>query len=101
MPENGPWLSLDFETHSDIDLTKTGVYRYVESIHTGVWCAAWTIGDEAVQLWRKGDPPPERMFDHVRGGGLVRAWNAQFERIVWNGVMARRFGWRGSCASIP
>ena len=90
---DGPWLSLDFETFSDIDLTKTGVYRYVESTNTGVWCAAWTIADEAVQLWRKGDPPPLRMFEHVRSGGLVRAWNAQFERIVWNGVMARRFGW--------
>lgn len=92
MPHD-PWLSLDFETFSDMPLPKTGVYRYVESPHTGVWCAAWAIDDEPVQVWRKGEPCPPEIVEHVEKGRRVRAWNAQFERIVWNGVLHRRAGW--------
>ena len=67
------WLSIDFETRSDIDLTKTGVYRYVESPHTAVTRMGYAFDYEPVQLWRKHEPPPARVFEHVRQGGKVRA----------------------------
>ena len=87
------WLSVDFETRSDIDLTKTGVYRYVESPHTAVTRMGYAFDFEPVQLWRKGEPPPARVLDHVKQGGKIRAFNAQFERIMWNGVLALKEGW--------
>lgn len=87
------WLSVDFETRSDIDLTKTGVYRYVESPHTSVTRMGYAFDYEPVNLWRKGELLPRRVFEHVREGGKVRAFNAQFERIMWNGVLALKEGW--------
>src|SRR5262245_9947488 len=87
------WLSGDFETRSTTDLTKTGVYRYVQDRNTDVWCMAYAFDDEPVALWVIGQPIPQRVRDHIASGGKFRAWNAQFERAIWNYVMAYRYGW--------
>jgi DNA polymerase len=36
---------------------------------------------------------PARIRDHIKAGGEIRAWNAQFERIIWNEIMVKRYGW--------
>ena len=86
------WLSIDFETRSTVDLRKTGVYPYAAHPTTDVWCAAYAFDDGPVEVWRIGEPCPDELAIHVMCGGTLRAWNAQFERVIWNNVMAR-YGW--------
>jgi DNA polymerase len=86
-------LHIDFETRSIVDLKTAGVYVYADHPLTDVTCAAYAFDDGPVQLWRNGDPCPGDIFDHVLDGGIVTAHNAQFERILWGGPLARKHGW--------
>ena len=92
-------LSIDFETRSTVNLTKTGVYPYAANPHTGIWCMAYAFDDEPVDIWVPGDLGggirgiiPQHVVNHVLYGKEIRAWNAQFERIIWNEIMVRRYG---------
>jgi hypothetical protein len=85
-------LALDFETRSTVDLKATGVYPYAQHPTTDVWCCAWTFGTEAPALWWPGEPLPARIVEHIRAGGRLRAWNAQFERVIWREIMVPRYG---------
>lgn len=87
------FISLDVETRSVTDLRVTGVYRYVEDPTTDVWCAAYRIDDGPIRLWHNGDPFPSDMDAALADGAYVRAWNAQFERLIWRDVLAPRHGW--------
>ena len=88
-----PILSLDYETRSVCPLPIEGVYRYARHPSTDITCAAWAIDDGAIGLWVPGDPLPEELIEHVAAGGLVRAWNAAFERLIWWHVAQVRHGW--------
>lgn len=85
------YLSVDFETRSAVDLTATGVYRYAEDESTDVWCMAWAIGEAEPSLWRPGDPVPKELEAWVLDGSPLRAWNAQFERTIWNEILVKRY----------
>ena len=86
-------VSLDFETRSTVDLRITGVYPYAEHRNTGVWCMAWAIDDGPVHLWRYGNPFPGELREAIAAGCDMRAWNAQFERVIWNLLCRPRMGW--------
>lgn len=85
------YLSVDFETRSAVDLKAMGVYRYAEDDSTDVWCMAWAINDDDPQLWRPGEPVPSEILQWVELDKPMRAWNAQFERTIWNRVLAPRY----------
>jgi DNA polymerase len=53
----------------------------------------FAIGEEPVILWRRGEPFPQAVADHIAAGGEMRAWNAQFERIIWREVAVPVWGW--------
>ena len=82
-------LHLDFESRSTVDLLKAGLYVYAKHPLTDVLCAAWAIGDGPAALWRRGDKPHKRMLDYLSQGGMIAAWNAAFERQIWNNVFVR------------
>lgn len=85
--------SCDYETRSDIDIKTCGAYRYAESPHFMPLMLAWSIGGGVVQLWTHRDRscPPE-LRAHIEAGGPIRAFNANFERLVFNWLAANR-GW--------
>ena len=85
-------LHVDFETRSTVDLRKTGVYVYAESPTTDIWCMAWAIDDQPVQLWEPGDPFPYEMLLHINNGKTITAHNAAFERIIWQYILVPRYG---------
>lgn len=85
-------MSLDFETRSPLNLAATGVHKYAQHPQTDIWCMAWAFDDEEPEIWRPGEPLPARVHAHVTRGGEVRAWNAQFERIIWREIMVPRYG---------
>lgn len=85
------FLSIDFESRSTIDLRRTGVYPYAAHHTTDLWCMCYALGDGEVQLWLPGDPVPgeiEYALDHDYD---FRAWNAQFERIMWRDISTPRY----------
>jgi len=78
--------SIDFETYSTCNLPLCGVYKYAEDPTTDIWCMSWAIGDDEPEIWIPGQPLPAPLRMHIEMGGAIRAWNAQFERIMWNVV---------------
>jgi DNA polymerase len=88
------YLSIDLETRSAVDLKKTGVYPYAAHPTTDVWCAAYARGDGPVDLWFAGEPLPGDLADALRDPSVyLRAWNANFERILMRDVLAVRHRW--------
>jgi len=96
-------LSIDFETRSPVDLKLTGVYPYAAHPDTDIWCMAWAFDDEEPEIYdprgkveegvRMPHPWVPRILQHIAEGGEVRAWNAQFERIIWREIMVKRYAW--------
>ncbi|HEU4379883.1 MAG TPA: DNA polymerase [Hyphomicrobiaceae bacterium] len=85
---------IDFETKSETDLRTAGAYRY--AIEADAVILAHAVGDEPVKVtavkafgkalqWRSLPKPVrdhhERVLD---GAGIWAAWNAGFDRAVWN-----------------
>ena len=75
-------LSIDLETYSDVDLSKCGVYRYVEGdFH--ILLFAYAFDDEDVKIidLACGEQLPQEVVDAIFDENIIKAaWNAQFER---------------------
>jgi len=73
-------LWIDFETRSECDLPKHGVYNYAQDASTQVLCMSYAFGDDEVQTWVPTEPFPEdvRQYD-----GPIYAHNAAFERLIF------------------
>ena len=75
-------LSIDLETFSDVDLSTSGVYRYVEGdFH--ILLFAYAFDDEDVQIvdLACGEELPQAVADAIFDDNIIKAaWNAQFER---------------------
>lgn len=87
-------VSIDFETRSAVDLRKTGVYKYAADPSTDIWCMAYKAPwSDDVLVWQPGDEVDTHLEDWIRAGGLLSAWNANFERTIWNNIMTGRYQW--------
>ena len=87
-------VSIDFETRSAVDLRKTGVYKYASDPSTDIWCMAYKAPwSDDVQVWLPGDEMDTYLEDWIMAGGLLSAWNANFERTIWNEIMVGRYQW--------
>lgn len=80
--------SVDFETSSLADLNARGIYHYASDPSTKVLMLGYAFDDEPPEIWLPGQPFPERLAAHIREGGVLRAWNASFERLIWEYVLA-------------
>jgi DNA polymerase len=92
-------LSIDFETRATVDLRATGVYPYAMHENTDLWCFGWAFDDEEPEIWYPGGPSlpdvpyiPREFYEHIESGGELRAWNAEFERIIWKYILSPRYG---------
>lgn len=82
-------IHLDFETRSVCDLRAEGLYNYARHPTTDVTHMGWAIGDEEVEIWYPHEPLPERLMAAIEAGMVIAAWNAAFERQIWNCVLVR------------
>jgi DNA polymerase bacteriophage-type len=85
---------IDFESRSDTDIKRAGAVRYATEADAIV--LAYAIGDappvtvsvtafNGPLTW--ADMPGEVQMHHLnvqRGGGIWAAWNAGFDRAIWN-----------------
>lgn len=81
-------LYCDFETKSECDLRKHGVYNYAQDPTTDVLCMSYAFGDGEVQTWLPTEPFPAAVAQHK---GLIYAHNAAFERLIFWYVLQIEF----------
>ena len=77
-------LEIDLETRSDRDITKCGVYAYVDSPYFAITLMSVSVDDGAVQLYdlANGDRVPDRILSALSDENVVkRAFNVNFERV--------------------
>lgn len=87
-----PWIVIDFETASIVDLKKAGAYRYAEDICTEVLCLCWTAASGENGCWLPGERCPEVLRNAIVAGYIFIAHNASFERAIWKHHM-EPLGW--------
>lgn len=82
-------LMIDLETKSDIDIAKSGVYRYADSPYFDILLFAYSVDDAPVQVvdLASGEQLPEEILNALTDDRIQKhAFNASFERIclsVW------------------
>ena len=80
---------IDLETKSDIDIAKSGVYRYADSPYFDLLLFAYSVDDNPVQVvdLASGEQLPEEILNALTDDRIQKhAFNASFERVclsVW------------------
>jgi DNA polymerase len=90
-------LHIDFETRSELDLRKVGLYNYVRHASTDVWCMSFAFGGEEPRIWTPDDQGDDSFYEYVyhgraHDGHRILAHNAPFEMAVWENIMVPRYG---------
>ncbi|MES3001352.1 MAG: hypothetical protein V4787_11730 [Pseudomonadota bacterium] len=83
-------LHLDFESASDVDLRKHGLMRYARDISTRALMLSFAFNDEPVRLWQPHLEPkmPADLRAALDDPNIIKiAWNAQFERAIFEFVL--------------
>lgn len=78
------FLSIDIETYSSVDLTKAGVYKYVEAPDFQILLMAYAYGDGAIHILDlTKEKIPEQVKIDIACNYEVKksAFNANFERV--------------------
>ena len=77
-------LSIDIETYSSVDLSKSGVYKYVSSSDFEILLFGYSVDGGAVSVidLASGEVIPKEVLDALEDESVTKwAFNAQFERI--------------------
>ena len=75
-------ISIDLETYSPIDLSKAGVYRYVEDFEILLFGYSINGGEAKVIDLASGERIPEEIISAIVNDNVIKwAHNASFERI--------------------
>lgn len=83
------YMSLDLETRSSVDITKSGVYKYAESPDFEILLFGVSVNGGAVTVYdlASGDRIPEEIIKALSDDSVTKwAYNASFERVclsVW------------------
>lgn len=84
---------LDFETASEANLKKVGVWAYSVHPTTHLLSLAYRVAGGKLTLWLPDEDDPEDLLEAVRSGAMNLAFNANFERLIWKNVCVPTFGW--------
>jgi len=68
-----------------------GACVYARHPSAEIICAAYDL--EGSKLWVPGCPPQVDLFEHVKSGGIIKAWNSMFEYYIWNEIGVKKLGW--------
>lgn len=83
-------ISLDYETYSDIDLTKRGLDVYTADPSTEVLMLAYAYDDDEPSIWVPDEdgPMPAHLAEALVAPGIQRwAFNMPFERLITRRVL--------------
>ena len=85
-------MSIDLETFSDIDISKSGVYKYAESDRFEILLFGVSIDGGPVQVYDLacGDQVPDEILSALADESVTKwAFNASFERICLSNWLKR------------
>lgn len=97
-------ISIDIETFSDVDLTKSGVYRYAESPDFEILLFGYSVdgGEVKVIDIAQGEVIPDEILKALTDETVTKwAFNAQFERVCLSTYLRRNYPQYFSSYSIP
>ena len=85
-------LTIDLETYSEVDLTKSTVYRYAEDPSFEILLFGYAYDDEEVTVIDVTQQPIPRgiLMDLTNPDVIKQAYNANFERVCLSNYMRRR-----------
>lgn len=87
-------LYIDFETFSEVDITKHGAEAYTRHESTIPICLSWAFETGPVLLWVAGEKMPEEIQSAVSSKDLkIYAHNAIFDWRIWNRFCVPHLGW--------
>ena len=87
-------ISIDIETYSDIDLSKCGVYKYIESENFEILLFAYSInhGDVKVIDLALGETIPIEIITALIDNKIIKwAYNANFERVCLSRYISKYY----------
>lgn len=87
-------LSIDIETYSDIDLKKSGSYRYSESQNFEILLFAVSVNNGPIEVYDLacGETIPEEILMALTDDGVNKwAFNANFERICISNWLRKNY----------
>lgn len=87
-------MSIDLETYSEVDLTKSGVYRYAESHTFEILLFAISINKGPILVYdlASGDVLPDKIINSLVSNDVIKwAFNASFERICLSYWLKRNY----------
>lgn len=75
-------------------ISAVGAAVYSEHPTTEVLSLAYDLRDGlGPRVWVPGLPEPLDLFEHIKRGGLIEAFNSAFEFFIWANVCEARMGW--------
>ena len=77
-------LSIDLETQSSVDISKSGVYRYAEAEDFAILLFAYAVDGGTVEVIdiANGEQIPQEILDALTDESIIKwAFNANFERV--------------------
>jgi DNA polymerase len=82
-------LHLDYESRSELDISKVGLDRYCTDKSTEVILGAYAFDDEPVKLWQPclSDMPKELEKAFYDPDIIISAWNCYFEKNITRWVL--------------
>lgn len=97
-------LHHDYESYSDIDLTKRGLDVYSADSSTEVLMCSYAFDDGRVHMWdATEDPePPAELVEAIEDPHVEKhAFNAQFERVMAKRVLRLKTGYKNwRCTAV-
>ena len=85
---------MDLETKSDIDIAKSGVYRYADSPYFDILLFAYSIDGQPVQVvdMANGEEIPENVLVALVDENVIkRAFNVNFERVCLSKYLRKNY----------
>lgn len=97
-------ISCDIETYSDVDLKKSGVYRYAESPNFEILLFAYSVDNGPVIVIdiAQGECVPDEILAALSDDTITKwAYNASFERVCLSYWLKRNYPEHFYSYSIP
>lgn len=97
-------ISCDIETYSDVDLKKSGVYRYAESPNFEILLFAYSVDNGPVIVIdiAQGEMIPDTILTALTDESVTKwAYNSQFERVCLSYWLKRNYPQHFYSYSIP
>lgn len=97
-------MSIDLETYSDVDIKKSGAYKYAESDNFEILLFGVSVDGSPVKVYDLacGDTIPEEILEAISDENVTKwAFNAAFERICLSNWLKRHHPEYFTGYSIP